>query len=388
MENKIVSSGTSLYAQDHEARSAVRDRPVVFYVQPLIARYRVEVIESLNRLFCVKVFACSEGMEANGFSRERPDCEEFVETRIAGLSSRRIRMQSRVLTRIVLERPDAVLIFADVRYLSLWLALIAGRAIRVPVLIHGQGLYRHTHAGFVRTLCYRIAVALAQRYVCYTEASRRSLVRIGCPARKLVVANNSLQVSSTVEPSAKTGTENGVLFIGRLRENSQIEGLIEVIAQLHREGCDIALHVVGGGEHAASLQRRYRDRSDVIWYGALYDDDTIAAISRRCRVGCYPGSAGLSVVHMFALSLPPVVHNRLRQHMGPEPGYVEDGHTGFLFRRDGGVAALAATLRRAWALPPDTMREMATAAHAAYCRLNTPTLGHQLAEIVEASLRA
>ncbi|MFP3759052.1 glycosyltransferase family 1 protein, partial [Cupriavidus sp. SIMBA_020] len=73
-------------------------------------------------------------MEANGFSRERPDCEEFVETRIAGLSSRRIRMQSRVLTRIVLERPDAVLIFADVRYLSLWLALIAGRAIRVPVL--------------------------------------------------------------------------------------------------------------------------------------------------------------------------------------------------------------------------------------------------------------
>jgi hypothetical protein len=31
---------------------------------------------------------------------------------------------------------------------------------------------------------------------------------------------------------------------------------------------------------------------------------------------------------------------------------------------------------------------MATAAHAAYCRLNTPTLGHQLAEIVEASLRA
>ncbi|OBR54881.1 hypothetical protein [Paraburkholderia tropica] len=159
MENKIVSSGTSLYAQDHEARSAVRDRPVVFYVQPLIARYRVEVIESLNRLFCVKVFACSEGMEANGFSRERPDCEEFVETRIAGLSSRRIRMQSRVLTRIVLERPDAVLIFADVRYLSLWLALIAGRAMRVPVLIHGQGLYRHKHAGFVRALCYRLAVA-------------------------------------------------------------------------------------------------------------------------------------------------------------------------------------------------------------------------------------
>jgi len=42
-----------------------------------------------------------------------------------------------------------------------------------------------------------------------------------------------------------------------------------------------------------------------VWYRARFDDEAIAAISLRCRVGCYPGSAGLSVVHLFALSLPP-----------------------------------------------------------------------------------
>src|SRR5215469_1245450 len=90
VEHEIISSGTTVCESESGARLK---RPVVFYVQPLIARYRIEVIESLNRLFSVKVFACSAGVEASGFSRERPDCDEFVETHIAGLPSRRVRMQ-------------------------------------------------------------------------------------------------------------------------------------------------------------------------------------------------------------------------------------------------------------------------------------------------------
>ncbi|TDV36879.1 glycosyltransferase involved in cell wall biosynthesis [Paraburkholderia caballeronis] len=385
MTNRITSTEPGLCPGECATRTT---RPTVFYVQPLIARYRVEVVESLNRLFNVKVFARSEGVEASGFSREMPHCEEFVETRIGRLLSRRIHMQSHVLRRIVVERPDAVLIFADVRYLSLWLALVAGRVIGVPVLIHGQGLYRYKPAGLRRAICYRLAVALATRYVCYTEASRSSLEQIGCPPNKLVVANNSLTVSHTVDPSTKTGSEDGVLFIGRLREGSQVERLIEAVGRLRAEGRNITLHVVGGGEHGERLKRDYGDRDYVVWYGAVFDDAEIAAISQRCRVGCYPGAAGLSIVHLFALSLPPVVHDHLPLHMGPEPGYVENGRTGFVFPSDGGVEGLADTLRHIWALPPDAMRVTAEAASAAYHELNSPTLGRRLAEIVDAAVRA
>lgn len=385
MANRITSTtDEAISQQECAARSS---RPTVFYVQPLIARYRMEVVESLNRLFNVKVFARSEGIEASGFSREIPHCEEFVETRIGRLGSPLIQMQSHVLRRIVTERPNAVLIFADVRYVSLWLALVAGRMIGVPVLIHGQGLYRHKPAGLMRAACYRLAVALAKRYVCYTEASRSSLERIGCPGSKLVVANNSLTVSHTVEPSEKSGAEDGVLFIGRLREGSQLERLIDAVGTLRAEGRDITLHVVGGGELGESLRREYGARDYVVWYGAVFDDSEIAAISRRCRVGCYPGAAGLSIVHMFALSLPPVVHDRLPLHMGPEPGYVEHGRTGFVFPSDGGTHGLAATLRQIWAMPPDAMRAAAAAAYAAYRELNSPTLGNRLAEIVDAAVR-
>ncbi|HTH59793.1 MAG TPA: glycosyltransferase [Paraburkholderia sp.] len=386
MTNRITTTTEKAISQPEYVLR--RSRPTVFYVQPLIARYRMEVVESLNRQFNVKVFARSEGIEASGFSREMPHCEEFIETRIGRLWSPGIHMQSHVLRRLVVDRPDAVLIFADVRYLSLWLALVAGRVMGVPVLIHGQGLYRHKPAGLLRAACYRLAVALAKRYVCYTEASRASLERIGCPGSKLVVANNSMTVSHTVAPTEKTGAEDGVLFIGRLREGSHLEGLIEAVGQLRAEGHNITLHVIGGGELGDALRREYGVRDYVVWYGATFDDQEIAAISRRCRVGCYPGAAGLSIVHMFALSLPPVVHDRLPLHMGPEPAYVEHGRTGYVFARDGGTGALAATLREVWAIPPGTMRATAAAAYATYRELNSPTLGSRLAEIVDAAVRA
>ena len=160
-----------------------------------------------------------------------------------------------------------------------------------------------------------------------------------------------------------------------------------MVGQLRDEGGDITLHVIGDGEYGERLKRKYSDRCYVVWYDAVFGDDAIATISLRCRVGCYPGSAGLSVVRMFALSLPSIVHNRLPLHRGPEPTYIEDGRTGFFFGRDGGPGALAATLRRIWAMPPEDMRAAAAAEHAVYCQLNSPTLGHQLAEIVEAALR-
>ncbi|RQS48351.1 glycosyltransferase [Burkholderia sp. Bp8986] len=360
----------------------------VYYVQPLIARYRVEVIVALRQRFNVKVFASSVGVESRGFSRERPECEEFVETPINNVFRKRVKIQTRVVPRIMRERPAAVFIFADVTYVSLWLALVVGRLTRVPMVIHGQGLYRYEKPGLLRTLCYRAAVALSSHYVCYAEVSKRSLERIGCPPSKLTVASNSLMVERTVSPSEKTGTEQGVLFVGRLREGCNVEILIQAVEALVSEGHCIVLHVVGDGEQRARLQDKYAGRAHVIWHGGIFDDGEIAAISRKCRIGCYPGAAGLSVVHMFGLSLPPLVHDRLPMHMGPEPENVEPFETGFLYAQDGGADALAAALTEIWNLPPEIVRNTASRAFAKYHQLNSPSLGQRLADIVDRVIEA
>ncbi len=359
----------------------------VFYVQPRVTRYRVEVIDALRRRFNVWVLASSTEVESGGFSREMPACDEFVETGLTHIISRRIKHQTRVFGQIVRARPAAVLTFADMSYLSLWLALLAGRAVGVPVVIHGQGLYRHAEPSLARTFCYRAAVALCSRYVCYSEASRLSLERIGCQRSKLVVADNSLCVSQTVSPSQKSGNEQGVMFLGRLRNGSNVECLIDAIELLRQNGHDIVLHLVGDGKHGERLQRTYANRPYLIWHGAVFDDGEIASISRACRIGCYPGDAGLSVVHMFGLSLPPLVHDQLALHMGPEPEYVEDNNTGFLYQRSGGTEALAKALERIWVLPPDAIRAIGKRAFSKYQQLNSPTLGQRLATIVDSAIQ-
>src|SRR5680860_1857230 len=76
----------------------------------------------------------------------------------------------------------------------------------------------------------------------------------------------------------------------------------------------------------------------------VHDDSRIAKISRSCRTACYPGDAGLSVVHFFGLSLPPIVHDDITTQQGPEPSYVENDVNGFVYEKSGGESALAKTL--------------------------------------------
>ncbi|MBR7975852.1 glycosyltransferase [Burkholderia vietnamiensis] len=355
----------------------------VFYVQPLIARYRFEVISSLRQRFNVKVFANMRGVESHGFSSEYPSCDEFVETPITTIPRTRAKFQHGIASRIFFERPAAVFIFADVTYVSLWLSLALGRLMRVPIVVHGQGLYRYPKPGFFRSISYRAVVAMSSRYVCYGESSRKSLERIGCRKRNLDAAHNSLLVETTINPFEKTGDEPGVLFVGRLRDGCNVEILIRAVESLVSEGHKIVLHIIGDGELRASMQQAYAGRAHVIWHGAVYDDSEIANISRACRIGCYPGAAGLSVVHMFGLSLPPLIHDQLHMHMGPEPEYVSPFETGFLYARDGGVEALAAVLRSVWDLPPAVIRKIGKRAFSKYRQLNSPTLGERLAQIVD-----
>jgi glycosyltransferase involved in cell wall biosynthesis len=275
----------------------------LFYVQPLIPRYRLEVAESLARLFELKIFAGSEQLAALGFSTENPSCDEFVGTDVVSIGIPRLKCQNKIFGRILRDRPNAVLIFGDLNYLSMWLILVAGRLIGVPIIMHGQGLFRYPDAGRIRRLTYRIAVKLSAKYICYSDASRVSLEEVGCAKAKLAVAHNSLCTPHTISPEEKTGDESGILFLGRLRNASNLEWLVEAVERMRSAGHKVCLHLIGDGEFGEKLRTMYQDRNYLIWHGAVYDEASIAEISRECRIGCYPGAAGLSVVHMFGLSL-------------------------------------------------------------------------------------
>ena len=56
----------------------------------------------------------------------------------------------------------------------------------------------------------------------------------------------------------------------------------------------------------------------VHFYGSIYDPDQISKISLKCMVGCYPGNFNY-IVHLMSPSLPPITHDDLPAHQGPNP---------------------------------------------------------------------
>ncbi|MBL4833185.1 MAG: glycosyltransferase [Pseudomonas sp.] len=270
----------------------------------------------------------------------------------------------------------------DVTY---WWLLFWARWNGKKVYSHGQGLYKKRRIGGLTSWLYKAAVNLSHRYICYTELSRQSMLVAGCPPNKLVVAENSICFDADATSLCKTGAEQGVLFVGRLRKECNLEHLVAAVGRLREHHPHAILHVAGSGE----LEQKYRARFDQPWvqfYGAVYDDSKILEISRNCRLGCYPGNAGLSVVHYLALRLPVVVHDDMPAHMGPEPSYIQDGVNGVLFSRDQKIDGLAAALEKVWAMPVEEYLALSSSAFSKYMELNTPSFGSKMIAILKEDL--
>lgn len=357
---------------------------VLLIVQPYLTAYRLPVFVEIARHFGKVTLASSPAPVQSGYGV--PAIGGTPLTRQVLLPMRswlggRLLFQQGLISLIWRLRPDKLLITANPRMVSFWMALLLCRGLGIDCYAHGQGLFNKPQPGLVRVLAYRLLIALSTRYVCYTESGLEGVRKAGI-TKKLAVAQNSLCIAATVAPAEKTLQELGVLFLGRLREGSALDLLINAIAVVReRTGLDISLQVVGGGVQAAALRTAHR-QDWIVWHGEIYDAERIRDISRSCRVGCYPGAAGLSLLHYMALSLVPIVHDRLDLHMGPEASYVQDGVNGLLFSHSEVATRLPQVLTRIFNGGLSPM--LASAAHETYCQLNEPSLGERLARILQA----
>ena len=142
----------------------------------------------------------------------------------------------------------------------------------------------------------------------------------------------------------------------------------------------LILHVIGAGEEAARLRDEVRNCPWVMLHGELYDAEKIREVSLDCFLGCYPGDAGLSVVHLMSLSLPVVTHDDLRAH-GPEPSFIRDGVSGILYDHADAEPSLYRAVR-SLASDPVKVAEMQQNAFADYQSLANPSLAERLWRII------
>lgn len=352
----------------------------LFYIQPIITSYRKNLVAHFSREYDLTVLSGTPH-DKSGFLTPTTSKVNVIKCQHTSLFGGRILMQSGVINAILETKPDIVLTCANIRDLTYWRILFLCRKLDIKVYSHGQGLYSKKHPKFFIKLLYRTAIKLSHRYICYTSLSRNSLITAGCPASKLEVADNSIEFTTSAVLHSKSGTEEGVLFIGRLREHCGLEDLITSLQKLRLAHPELILHIIGSGELEKKYREAYSD-SWVVFHGAIYEDSKILDISKTCRIGCYPGDAGLSVVHYFSLRLPPIVHNDIFSHMGPEPSYIQDGINGITFCKKQGPSGISQAVDKIWKMSRSEYLKISDAAYATYESLNNPTMEFKMLKIL------
>jgi glycosyltransferase involved in cell wall biosynthesis len=353
-------------------------------VQPILTRYRLPVHLELAR-YCHVDLLFSPVSPDLGYGSFVPpgvsNVRYFEIPTLKPFGDKIGMIQWGLVTYLLREKPDAVVIFASPRYLSFWTTLIWARLRSIPVYAHGHGLYKKSRI----SVCYRIMTNLMLRlitaYIAYAPIVRASFVARGFSDKKVRVAHNSIRISSIVRPDEKAGSERGVLFLGRLRCDSNLNLLLQVVSRLRgQDGVPLTVHIVGAGEYAAQFRERYGGCSWIQWYGELYDEEFIRRISLGCFLGCYPGNVGLSAVHLMALSLPVIIHNDGRRH-GPEASFIQHGINGLLYDYANPEESLYDALKSLTS-DPTLLAKMQSAAFAEYQDLTNPSLAARIWTII------
>jgi len=356
---------------------------MLLVIQPVLTSYRRVFFDEMREYFD-EIHVCANLKIKDGFLADVTGSFSQQHTPVVGMRAH-VYYQVGIILAIIVKRPSAIFITADFRAIHFWLILVFAYIFRVPVFSHGQGLYDKPSAGFVRRFLFGVVLHFSAAYVCYTESVRHSLSDLGLPLRKLSVMKNTLVNEFPISPHVKK-SDDRLLFVGRLREGSNLGLLLDAMEQLKNDGSPVALDVVGDGVLKDDIVTLTEEMGlDVHFHGSIYDDEKISEISKHCGFGVYPGDAGLSLVHYMSLSLIPIVHGALDKHMGPEPSYIKHGVNGLFFDR-GDANSLAHTISSA--LGDENRSAIKTNAYNTYVSLSKPSMAEKLMVIMKPHLKS
>jgi len=350
-------------------------------------KYILPVVEGLSKKANVD-FISSPAAQEEGWGKHQLPTNDHIRwmdvKHITPFGNRFGQFQTGLVRYMLRDKPDAVIIFANPRFLSYWAVLFAGKILRIPVYSRGHGLYKKVKLTTSYRIMYSLMINLSEKYLCYTDSVKDTLLPLVKNPDKLAVDYNTQYNDYPVHSEEKTGKEKGILFIGRLRPRCEIENLVAVMQNLRstQPGFDLELHIVGDGVLGNWARETAKENLWIHYHGMVYEDRQIQEISRACRFGVFPGDAGLSVVHMMSLSLPPMTHNYMYTHMGPEPSYIRHGENGWFYNRDTSIQSLETAVAGLAKISPEEMKGYQKRAFETYLQLAEPPFHERLWKIL------
>ncbi|MER9061657.1 glycosyltransferase family 4 protein [Mesorhizobium sp. M0698] len=212
----------------------------------------------------------------------------------------------------------------------------------------------------LRNLYYRIPHGL----MLYGVRAKSIGAGFGFKERNLHVIYNSLNYESQKTARIRIEREDNdgshlsdyIVCVARLTRELKIHQAIEALNVVYRNtGKSIVLQLIGDGLLRDELEDLARKLNvNVVFNGAIYDEQRIADIVYHARAMVSPGKVGLTAMHGLAYGIPIITHGNFDNQM-PEVEAIEPGITGDFFKEDD-VESLAAVLTK-WMETPRTRKE-------------------------------
>lgn len=260
--------------------------------------------------------------------------------------------------KLLVRNFDTYLVLGEPFCLSTWLFCALAKFVpgkRVFFWSHGW----YGRENLAKRILKKIFFRLGNGIFLYGNYARELMIREGFDPKKLFVIHNSLAHGKqsaarerlTPSPIFREHFENEnktLIFVGRLTRVKRLEMILDAMAILRSRGNDVPnLTMIGDGSERENLEKKARELSleKQIWfYGACYDETTLAELIFNADLCVSPGNIGLTAIHALSFGCPCVTHDDFKNQM-PEFEAIVPEKTGAFFER-GNSESLADTIEK------------------------------------------
>ncbi|MGP5063769.1 glycosyltransferase [Psychrobacter celer] len=247
-----------------------------------------------------------------------------------------------ILIASLFKKYDVYIFWGDSWNISVWISSLICKASRKKVVFWTHGIYGNENR---IKLAYRLLFyKIPDRILVYGNHAKNEMIKNGLEGRHIYVINNSLDVTHQNEvynevvsfSKDKKNSDKRLIFIGRIEKNKKLEVLIRSIYKINSKSLvndKVNLLIVGDGTQKSYLENLCSElgiSSDVTFYGACYDQSTLAALIIDSDICISPGNIGLTAMQSLIYGTPVITHNDATEQM-PEYEAVIDGESGVLY---------------------------------------------------------
>jgi glycosyltransferase involved in cell wall biosynthesis len=251
------------------------------------------------------------------------------------------------LFNIIKSKPYDIYIFlGDIYSLSTWLSLIYLKLKNHKTIIWTHGAYGNEN--IFKRYYYKTFLKLADGILVYENRAKKILINEFKLKSEVCVVYNSLdyklqnKIKLNLFSKPKLSNSRYFCFIGGIQKRKNIQILLDSFIHLKNKNLlpNYKLFIIGDGIDFNYYSNKYKT-DDIVFTGAIYDEETIANYLYNAEAMISPGHVGLNVIHSLSYGTPVITHSNHFNH-APEFEAITN-ETGAFFE-EGSLESLSNTI--------------------------------------------